>query len=82
MDDDQDDPQWDDVDDHNDDENVALPEMICPYCRAVVTEDTQKCPACGDWITPAEPSAGRAKRLVFVVAVLLMVAAMAMLTIR
>lgn len=57
---------------HDDD----LPEMLCPNCRATVTEDTQKCPHCGDWITPVEPSDSGWRRWLFVVAVLLMLLAM------
>lgn len=34
--------------------------LVCPNCRAEVHEDTQKCPVCGDWITPVYPAeAGR-----------------------
>ena len=53
-------PYEDDIDDeyagyeHDDD----LPEMMCPSCRGTVTEDTQKCPHCGDWITPVEEVGG------------------------
>lgn len=45
------DEDW--VDDEGDDEDDLL---ICPSCRAEVHEDTQQCPHCGDWITPAYPS--------------------------
>lgn len=55
-----------------DPEEESLPEMICPACRAAVTEDTQKCPHCGDWITPIDPSAGGWRRWVFIAVVLLM----------
>ncbi|MFQ5429609.1 MAG: hypothetical protein ACE5E1_04785 [Phycisphaerae bacterium] len=58
-------------DDYND-EADALPEMMCPNCRATVTEDTQKCPRCGDWITPVDPARGGPRRWIFVVVVLVM----------
>jgi len=72
-DDDRDLPLEQDMDDGEDD---ALPEMICPHCYGDVTEDTQKCPHCGDWITPTDPSKRRRGRWLFVVAVLLMLYAM------
>jgi hypothetical protein len=49
-----------------------LPEMICPNCRGVVTEDTQKCPHCGDWIVAQSPSQGGWRRWLFVAVVLMM----------
>ena len=55
-----------------DDGGGDLPEMLCPSCRDVVTEDTQKCPHCGDWITPRDLSRHPWRRWVFVAAVLLM----------
>ncbi|MCG8409438.1 MAG: hypothetical protein MI923_29890 [Phycisphaerales bacterium] len=70
-------PYEDDFDDeyadygHDDD----LPEMMCPNCRGVVTEDTQKCPHCGDWITPVDETTRGWRRWLFVVAVLLMLLA-------
>lgn len=77
---DSDDPQCVDVVDGDDDD--ALPEMMCPACRERVTEDTQKCPNCGDWITPVELGSGAAKRWVFVIAVGLMLVAMALVALR
>ena len=44
--------------------------MSCPNCRKAVVEDAQKCPHCGDWITPVEPRSG--KRLMTVLAILIM----------
>ncbi len=49
-----------------------LPEMICPSCRGVVTEDTQKCPHCGDWIVSQAPSQRGWRRWTVVAVVLLM----------
>jgi len=65
----------------NSDSDDDLPEMTCPSCRASVTEDTQKCPHCGDWITPVEGST-KGKRFVFVIAVVLMLAATLFFTLR
>ena len=55
-----------------DDEGDDLPEMVCPKCRGVVTEDTQKCPHCGDWIVPQAASGHGWRRWVFLAVVLLM----------
>lgn len=74
WDDDPDAPLSSDVDDDVDD--YVLSEMLCPECGRRVTEDTQKCPHCGDWITPIAPRAGQWKRWWFVAAVLLMLLAM------
>jgi hypothetical protein len=41
-------------------------------------EDTQKCPHCGDGITPTDPKASGGRRWVFVAAVVLMVVLMLM----
>ncbi len=49
-----------------------LAAMYCPSCGAEVTEDTQKCPRCGDWIVPTESRGLPWRRWVFVGAVLLM----------
>jgi uncharacterized paraquat-inducible protein A len=39
-------PEPDDEDDASDDE------YVCPNCKANVYEDCERCPACGDYITP------------------------------
>jgi len=57
-------------------EDDSLPEMICPHCHGQITEDTQKCPHCGDWITPVDPATRGRSRWLFVLAVLLMLYAM------
>jgi predicted amidophosphoribosyltransferase len=55
-------------------DSADLAEMYCPSCRASVTEDTQKCPSCGDWITPVGRSAtGIRKRAYIVIVVILVV---------
>lgn len=78
-------PDYDDDDEVNYEFNEdveSLPEMMCPSCRASVTEDTQKCPACGDWITPIDRRSGSVRRWVFIAAVVMMLVAMAMMVLR
>ncbi len=60
------------------DDDDSLPEMTCPNCRGTVTEDTQKCPHCGDWITPVDGLHRpiRRRRWMFVAAVMIMLYAM------
>jgi predicted nucleic acid-binding Zn ribbon protein len=64
-------PQESDLDDEDDE----LEEMACPSCRRYVTEDTQKCPYCGEWIIPEEPSRRGWPRWLFVGVVVLMLMA-------
>ncbi len=54
--------------------------LVCPSCRAAVHEDTQQCPYCGDWITPVWPQE-RSKRLVWLVAAVLVIVALIMMTV-
>lgn len=49
-----------------------LREMRCPACGASVTEDTQQCPDCGDWIIPQDPARHNWRRWVFIAVVLIM----------
>lgn len=72
------DPMEESDEDRSDDSDSDLlsADMACPTCRKPVTIETQKCPHCGDWITPVYPSSGRPPRWLFVVAVLLMLLAM------
>lgn len=60
------------------DDDDSLPEMMCPNCGGTVTEDTQKCPYCGDWITPVDGPRRpiRRRRWLFVAAVMIMLYAM------
>ncbi len=69
------DEEWVEDDDSGDDL------LVCPSCRAAVHEDTQRCPQCGDWITPVYP-ATRWKRLGWTVAAVLAIALMLLLTLR
>lgn len=62
---------------HTSDDDVSedaddLPEMMCPECRRAVTEDTQQCPHCGDWITPVDPAQGGWRRGIFLLAIVVM----------
>ncbi|HUN82561.1 MAG TPA: hypothetical protein VMV81_13740 [Phycisphaerae bacterium] len=47
-------------------------EMICPSCRGIVSEETAKCPHCGDWITPVDPSSTGLARWIYLLAVIIM----------
>lgn len=73
WDDDPDLPLPEDMDKFGDDEPA---ELECPSCGAPVLEDTQKCPACGDWITPSHPSGAFSKKWWLALAILLMLLAM------
>jgi predicted RNA-binding Zn-ribbon protein involved in translation (DUF1610 family) len=52
--------------DLTDDEEHASDTMVCPSCRSNVHEQTEKCPHCGEWITPRYP-ARRVRGTVFVI---------------
>ena len=67
------DPDWGDDDEDNE-------VLACPSCRKPVYEDTEKCPHCGDWITPVYPQAG-SKRMLTVVVVVLLVAALLLIAV-
>ena len=69
----------DDEVDQEDDSSADL--LMCPSCRRAVHEDTQQCPHCGDWIIPIDP-AGRSRRLLWTVVVVLLVLAFAWWTVR
>lgn len=75
VDDDIDAPQARDLEDDETAEELAA-EMICPSCGAAVIEDAQKCPHCGDWITPVHPGGRGMKRWLLLAAVALMLLAM------
>lgn len=70
---DHDDPQPEDMDDEGTEAEEEL--LICPSCRESVHEDTEKCPHCGDWITPVDSRAG-GWRWIWTVAAGLLIAAM------
>lgn len=75
------DEEWVDEEEDSDDDL-----FICPSCKQYVHEDTQQCPHCGDWITPAWPERRSkhlrwAKPLIWVVAAVLVILAMIIMTI-
>ncbi|MBI5764899.1 MAG: hypothetical protein HZA51_15390 [Planctomycetes bacterium] len=62
----------DDIDDMHRFGGDDPPEMMCPQCRGVVTEDTPKCPHCGEWITPVDPEHAGPRKLIYILAALVM----------
>ena len=70
------DEEWVDDDDSDDDDDL----LICPSCKAPVYEETQQCPACGDWIIPVWPGQQR-KKTIWLVAVGLIILSFLMMTI-
>ncbi len=59
-----------------DDEGDVVP---CPGCGSEVYEETQKCPHCGDWITPSV--ALNRKNPIWIIAAILALLAMIVLSI-
>ncbi len=74
WDDDPNSPQARDLDESDswdaNDESDA--DMACPQCHGRVAEDANKCPHCGEWMTPVEPSGAFSRKWWIAVAVLLM----------
>jgi hypothetical protein len=64
------DPEPDDEDDAGDDE------YFCPSCGANVYEDCERCPSCGDYITPRSKLPSAAGSPWFLIAVLTMIGLM------
>lgn len=71
------DEEWVDEDDSDDSDDDLL---ACPSCKKAVHEDTQKCPYCGDWVTPVSLEQ-RSKRMVWVLVILLMIVLLIVVTI-
>ena len=46
---DQPDDDYCDADQHDDESSETLP---CPNCGAEIYEDTERCPHCGEYVTP------------------------------
>lgn len=65
------DEEW--VDDETDDSEAET--LFCPSCRGEVYEETQKCPHCGEWITPVYNARGGFKSGWFIAVVLLLILA-------
>ena len=56
----------------------AEPELLpCPSCGVEVYEETQRCPHCGEWITPLAASARSRSRLWIIAAILALIAIIA-----
>ena len=65
-------PSWDEGPDEGDlPDSDDLPMMACPACGGSVAEDTEKCPYCGDWITPVEPREAGWRRWALIAVVVL-----------
>jgi hypothetical protein len=58
----------DDLHTHSDDEEE--PTVPCPYCRAEIHEDAERCPSCGQYISEEDRPPRRQPRWVLVTAVL------------
>lgn len=63
-----------------DDEDSEVSELRCPACGQGVYEETQQCPHCGEWIIPVHESSPW-RRGVWLMAVVLLVAALVLMTI-
>lgn len=58
----------------DDDEADDEADCTCPNCGASVYEDAERCPHCGDYITPVSTSRfGAGSRWIVIVAVLMVV---------
>ncbi len=56
------DEEWSDDEQFDDDPDDAESETVaCPVCRRSVYEDAEKCPHCGEWITPASTAEHRSR---------------------
>lgn len=73
---DYDDPADEDWCEDDDDGEEEL--LLCPSCQEPVFEETQQCPHCGDWITAVYPSGGW-KRTVWIIAAMMVIAALVLL---
>jgi predicted nucleic acid-binding Zn ribbon protein len=55
---------WDDAEDDDDTDDASWeeedePTIACPYCRAEIHEDAQRCPECGHYISEEDQPAQR-----------------------
>jgi ribosomal protein S27AE len=66
---------WDD-----DESDVEDSQLRCPACGRWVYEEAQQCPHCGEWIIPVHESSPW-RRGVWLIAVVLLVAALVLMTI-
>ena len=63
-----------DADDYGgeDDDEANEPTVPCPYCRAEIHEDAQRCPECGQYISAEDRPAARQPWWIVVGAIALM----------
>jgi hypothetical protein len=48
-----------------------LPLVPCPYCRAEIVEDAERCPHCGNYISAEDAPPGERKSAVWIVLMVL-----------
>ncbi len=53
--------EWPDEEDLDDDFDEDSDETACPACGSPVYEDAEKCPHCGQWITPLSGAERRSR---------------------
>lgn len=70
----------DDYEEWGDEDDDEAELLACPSCGQRVHEDAQQCPYCRDWIIPVDP-ADRARRVVWTVAAVLVVASLLLFTV-
>jgi hypothetical protein len=80
------DEDWYDEEDESDDSD-DVETAHCPECRAPVYEFTEKCPACGYWLTAADrrmmwSGDSKPKWILITAGVILVVLVLGMLTLR
>lgn len=54
-------------------------EALCPSCGALIAEETQKCPHCGDWIVPQGEAGKRSRTWFWPIIIVLMILGLIML---
>ena len=63
--------------DHDDD-----PELVaCPFCRALISEDADRCPGCGNFISQTE-KADHPRRMLWLIIAVLAAAALILLAFK
>jgi len=75
-----DEKEWpDEEEDDLDDSSADL--LQCPSCGAAVHEETQRCPNCGEWITPVH-SAPTWRRAAWFIGALIVILGLILAAIR
>jgi hypothetical protein len=83
-----DDEDWyDEETDDSSDESASVETGHCPECRGPVYEFTDKCPACGYWLTAADrrtiwSGASKPKWVLITAGIILVVLVLGMLTLQ